>query len=64
MNRLDVHDFKKGMKVHILGGQDIWTVAENGEDDDIILVNDAGVVISCDYARLVSVPEKTWEHFE
>jgi hypothetical protein len=49
---VDVPDFKKGMKVCILGGQDVWEVYENATDDDVCLKNDCGVVISCDYKRL------------
>jgi hypothetical protein len=50
--RWDVPDFPKGTKVRIRGGRDVWTVVGN-PDDDIILVNGYGVVISCDYARLI-----------
>lgn len=52
--KLDVSDFKKGMFVKILGGNDLWKVMEDGIEDNIILVNFWGVVISCDYARLRS----------
>lgn len=54
-SRSDVPDFKKGMKVKIYGGEDIWTVLKDGDEDDILLVNTKDVVISCDYARLVIV---------
>lgn len=53
----DVKDFKKGMLVRIIGGSDVWRVFENAIDDDINLVNIAGVVISCDYARLEIIYE-------
>lgn len=58
---MDFKDLKKGTAVIIAGGRDVWTVCEDATDDDIQLKNAAGVVISCDYARLIKVPSKSEE---
>ena len=57
----------KGEVVNIFGGRDVWTVCEDNTDDDVILSNKEGVVISCDYARIVSAlkyKESEGTHFE